>query len=163
MYSYQSVRRQEGHWSRLSNCVCVFGVFVINVKRGCCLETQMTEIQIQDLIWVKAYGCFFHLRLFPLVTACGRIFHMRAYPHLSWTLSFSTDACRSFAMVCVLCRMSLSFCSCSRVSANSPCTPCSCLSRIWTCWTQLSRSASQRWSFSSRSATASGEKETKNK
>lgn len=90
-----------------------------------------------------------------------RIFYTRAWPHLSWTVSFSTDACRSSAVLWVLCRMSRSFRSCSRVSANSTCAAWSCPSRTWTRWTPLSRSASQRWSFSSRSFTGRGKKEKK--
>lgn len=92
------------------------------------------------------------------VPVCRGIFHMCAYPHLSWIVSFSIEACRSSLMVWVLCRTSLSFCSCCRVSANSPRTACSCSSRTLTRWTQFSLSASQRWSFSSRSATVEEKK-----
>ena len=88
-----------------------------------------------------------------LVSLCRRRFHMRVYPHLSWTVSFSTEACRSSEVVWVLCRTSLSSWSCSSVSDNSPRTTWSCPSSIWARRTQLSLSASQRWSVSSRSTT----------
>lgn len=81
-----------------------------------------------------------------------------AHPHQSWRVSFSTEACRWSEIVWVLCRTSLSSWSCFRESASSPCTVWNSPSRIWTCWKLFFRSASQRWSFSSRSMTRGGER-----
>lgn len=137
-------------------CVCV-GVFVIHMYSVDIVPNPDEE----DIIWGTTHGRHHHLTLVPRPCVQNDIFHMRAEPHLSWTVSFSTEACRSSAVLWVLCRTSLSSRSCSRVSANSPRTAWSCPSRTWTRWTQLSLSASQRWSFSSRSITGRGKEEKK--
>lgn len=94
----------------------------------------------------------------PLVPVSRRIVftRSRSCPHLSCTVSLSTEVCRSSAMVWVLWRTSRSSCSCSSVSASSPRTACSCPSSIWTHFMLFSLSVSQRWSASSRSTAAAG-------
>lgn len=146
-----TVEQQQAPWL----CVCVLVCLWHTCTTWISIQTQMSPIQRRILSEQQ------HADVVSLVPVCRRIFHMRAWPHLSWTVSSSTEACRSSAMVWVLCRTSLSSCSCFRVSANSPCTVWSCPSRIWTRWTQLSLSASQRWSVSSRSATGRSKKEGK--